>query len=447
MFESLTGIPFFGGFLSTVLPFLIVISIVVAVHEYGHYIVGRWCGIHAEVFSLGFGRVLFARTDKRGTKWQVAAIPMGGYVKFLGDTNAASYGPSESDAPQGASFQSAALWARSATIAAGPIANFLLAILIYTSVLMYNGIAGEEPVIAELPPAVEDATGIRSGDRILTVNDTDVPDFLTLLTLTAGESATPPFVLRIERDGRQIEVVADNIRPPLVVGVRPLSAASRAGILPDDLIVAVDDTPTPDFDTLSRLVQSAEGQRINIVVRRDGQTLSLPMTPSLEDVQLADGSFEKRVIIGVSLRTYLSPATITPTPPEALWIAVQQTFGIITASLDGVRQMIAGNVSPTNLQGPVGIAQVSGETAARGGGEFILLIALISTAIGLMNLFPIPMLDGGHLLFNAYEAIAGQQPSSAVQRVAGALGLAAVLSLMLFATYNDVARLLTTFVL
>jgi regulator of sigma E protease len=214
----------------------------------------------------------------------------------------------------------------------------------------------------------------------------------------------------------------------------------------DDLIIAVGDTATPDFNALSQMVQTAEGQEIVVVVRRGGETLRLPMRPTLEDVQLPDGTFEKRVIIGVSLRTFLSPQTVTPGPLDALRIGVQQTYGVIIASLDGVRQIVAGNVSPANLQGPVGIAQVSGETASRSGIEFILLIALISTAIGLMNLFPIPMLDGGHLLFNLYEAFAGQQPPDRVREIAGALGLATVLSLMLFATYNDIARLLSTFV-
>lgn len=271
MLEVIGTIPVLGGFLTTVLPFLVVIGIVVAVHEYGHYIVGRWCGIEAEVFSLGFGRELVGRVDKHGTRWRIAALPLGGYVKFKGDADASSTTVSgeleDMDAEaKRHTFHGAPLWARTATIAAGPIANFLLAIVIYSTLIGFQGIASDEPVIGDLPPAVEDATGLFSGDRILSVNGVPVESYSQLLEETVTEGAEPPFDLWVERDGERQTVTLNNIETPLVVGVRPLSAASRAGIQVDDLIVSIDDTPTPDFQSLARIVQASEGQDRKSVV-------------------------------------------------------------------------------------------------------------------------------------------------------------------------------------
>jgi regulator of sigma E protease len=450
MFDLIAQIPLIGGLIATVLPFIVVIGIVVFVHEYGHYIVGRWCGIHAKVFSLGFGKELVHWTDKRGTRWRVGALPLGGFVQFLGDANAASQADNAAfqamdEDTRARSFPGAPLWARSATIAAGPIANFLLSIVIYVGFIFYSGIGVDDPVIGPLPPSVAAEVPLSEGDMILSVDGEEIDSFGAFLTATQDITPGTTVPVTLERDGGLRTVELGSTRPPYIVGVRPLSAASRAGIEAGDLIVAVGDTPTPDFESLSGLITSAEGQTINVQVRRGDALLTLPMRPTMEDVQNADGSFTKRVIIGVTISSYLAPQVRTPGPIEAVQIAVGQVWGIITGSLDGLKRIITGEVSAKNLQGPVGIAQVSGETAGQGIAEFILLIALISTAIGMMNLFPIPVLDGGHLVFNLYEAIRGAPPSPRAMEIAMAAGLAAVLSLMVFATYNDIARLLSVF--
>ncbi|MEL7216364.1 MAG: RIP metalloprotease RseP, partial [Pseudomonadota bacterium] len=378
MLEIISLIPIVGPTLATLLPFVIVIAIVVAVHEYGHYIVGRWCGIHAEVFSIGFGRELIGRVDKRGTRWRISALPLGGYVRFQGDMNAASVGASNLTAldaqERRRSFAGAPLWARSATIAAGPVANFILSIVVYTGFVMAMGVSTNEPVIGEIPASVVAETPLQSGDRVLSVDGAPVETFTDLLLATSDGPG--PYAVSVERDGSVVALSLNNPRPPLVVGVRPLSAASRAGIEADDLILAVDGTPTPDFDSLKALVTAAEGQEIQVSVRRGDTVLSLPMRPTLQDVQLADGSYTKQVIIGVSIRSYLTPLTETPGIFAAMGYGAQQTWSVVTNSLDGIRQVIVGNVSAENLQGPVGIAQVSGETAQRSGVEFIALIAL-----------------------------------------------------------------------
>jgi len=444
MIELISNIPLIGGFLATVLPFVVVIGIVVFIHEFGHYIVGRWCGIHAEVFSLGFGKELYARTDKRGTRWRIGALPLGGYVKFLGDADGSSRPDRNSvegmdAATLARSFPGAALWKRALTVLAGPVANFILTIVIYVGLIFWSGVAVDEARIGEIPASVAGETPLMQGDLVTAVNGEPVATFGDLAR--AVSESTAPVELDVIRDGQDLSLDVANLRPPYVAGVRPLSAASRAGIRAGDLLLTADGQDLPDITRLQEIVQGSEGEPLKIVLRRDAQTLTLEMIPTEEDVPQPDGSFARQVIIGVSVSTYLQPQVRAAGPVEAVTLAVDRTISIVTSTFDGIGQMISGNVSPTNLQGPVGIAQVSGETAGQGLTNFIMLIALISTAIGLMNLFPIPVLDGGHLVFYAIEAVTGRVPSGKWVDFAMALGLAMVLSLMLFATYNDITRL------
>ncbi|QPH53990.1 RIP metalloprotease RseP [Pontivivens ytuae] len=443
--EFISDLPIIGGFLGAVLPFIVVIAIVVFVHEFGHYIVGRWCGIHAEVFSLGFGKELWSRTDSRGTVWRIGALPLGGYVKFLGDADGASR-PDQSavegmDAETRArSFPGAALWKRALTVSAGPIANFILTIAIFLGFIAWNGLAVEEPVIGGIPDSVVSATPLQAGDIVRQVGDTEVTTYVEMVEAFSDlpSDTTTPFL--VERDGEVLTLAVPYPRPPYVVGVRPLSAASQAGIEAGDLLLSANDKPLPDFDALLAAVGNSEGVPIDITLRRGDETMTMTMTPRVEDVPTADG-FERRAIIGVTVGTYIEPAVRTAGPIEALSVATSRMFAIITGTIDGIGHMIAGSLSPSNINGPVGIAQVSGETAGQGLTNFIQLIALISTAIGLMNLFPIPVLDGGHLVFYAIEAVTGRQPKGRWVDIAMAVGLAMVLSLMVFATYNDLSRL------
>ena len=446
MIELISQIPLIGGFLATILPFVVVIGIVVFIHEYGHYIVGRWCGIHAEVFSIGFGKELWHRIDRRGTRWRIGALPLGGYVKFLGDADGSSRPDRASvegmDAEERArSMPGAAVWKRALTVLAGPVANFILSIILYTGLVIWSGVAVEEARIGEIPASVQGETPLEQGDLVLSVNGIAVADYGDLALTVAELETNDPVTFEVERDGAVREVVVTGLRPPFVAGVRPLSAASRAGIEAGDLLLEAGGEALPDIETLQRIVQGSEGDPLAISLRRGAETLTLEMVPTEEDVPQPDGSFAKQVIIGVSVTTYLQPEVRAPGPIEAIGIGVDRTVAVVTGTFDGIGQMIAGNVSPTNLQGPVGIAQVSGETAGQGFVNFVLLIALISTAIGLMNLMPIPVLDGGHLVFYGIEAVTGRVPSGKWVDFAMAFGLALVLSLMLFATYNDITRL------
>ncbi|MEO1541720.1 MAG: RIP metalloprotease RseP [Pseudomonadota bacterium] len=444
--ELIGGLDWLGSGAMTMIAFVFVLGIVVFVHEFGHYIVGRWCGIHAEVFSLGFGREIFGWTDSRGTRWRVGPIPLGGYVKFLGDADASSRADhaavAQMDAERRArSFPGAAIWKRSLTVAAGPIANFLLSIVIYAGLLVYSGMTMEVPRLGPVPDVVAETTPLREGDLIRTVEGVPTPTTRQFFEELDANRDTGSIALEVERDGAVVSLTSDILHAPYVSGITPLSSASRAGIRIGDLIVAVGDTPVRNFETLTTLVQASEGNRIDVTVQRGAEQLILPMVPQMQDI-MVDGEFVKRVVIGVQVGTSLSIATETPYLHEALWGGARQTWSVITLSLRGLYNIAIGVLSPQNLNGPVGIAQISGEAVEQGATSFILFIALISTGIGLINLFPIPVLDGGHLVLHGIEALTGRPPSGKWLEFAMALGLAMVLSLMVFATYNDITRFL-----
>lgn len=444
--DFIANIPLIGGFISVVLPFIVVLGIVVFIHEYGHYIVGRWCGIHAETFSLGFGPVMKSWTDKRGTKWQLAAFPLGGFVKFLGDADAASSSDPAAieamdEATRARSFAGASIARRSLTVLAGPVANFILSITIFAGLIMWQGIPTEVPTVGVMKPLPVSPGDLRAGDEILSIGGVTVVDFGDLY-IAAAEMETPgPMTLRVRRDGQEMDVTAPFLLPPLVEGVEPLSPASKAGLEPGDYILRAGDTDLMAFRDLRNVVTVSDGQEIVLRVWRGGEELDLTITPLLRDFEDGKGGFEKRVMIGVSGGLAFEPATRVPPLWTAIYLGARRMVLVITTSLNGLAHMITGDLSPKNLQGPIGIAQLSGETASQGFGTFITFIAIISTAIGMLNLFPIPVLDGGHLMMFAFEAVRGRPPSEKVMRIAMTIGIALVLMLMVFATTNDIMRL------
>ena len=448
--DLIANIPLIRGFLSTVIPFAVVLGIVVAVHEYGHYIVARWCGIHSEVFSIGFGPVLWSRTDRRGTLWQLAAIPLGGYVRFFGDSDGASRADDTVLAGMSAqererSFHGAAVWKRMLTVLAGPVANFLLTIAVFASVVTWQGVAVERPTVGELAATLPPEAGetLRPGDIVLEVNGNPVSSFQDIIQAALGMQPPGPMDFRIERDGNRLDVTSTYAFPPLVQGVEPLSPASRAGLRRGDLILSADGVPLSSFEDLRQAVLGSEEQPLTLAVWRDGEQISLQIAPAERDTQNNDGNFERRVMIGVAGGPLYLPATETPAPWTAIGIGVERMIGVITQSLHGLKSIITGAIGADNLQGPLGIAQVSGETAQQGFLSFIILIGVISTAIGMLNLFPIPVLDGGHFLAFLIEAIRGRPPSPAVMQIAMSIGLGLILLLMVFATYNDIMRLVS----
>ena len=441
-------IPQFSGFLYTVISFVVALSIIVAVHEYGHYIVGRWSGIHAEVFSLGFGPVLWSRVDKHGTRWQVALLPFGGFVKFLGDANAASgkdetaMAEAESDpALLRRTMHGAPIWARSATVAAGPVFNFVLSALVFASVIMFQGEPREQLTVGEMVPLPGVFNELQEGDEILAVAGIEAPSFSDSSNWVSFSQQIPEqqtLEYLITRDGVDLAVNGPNLSPPLVSFVAPRSAASDAGLQPGDVITAIDGQPVVAFAELKELVEDADGKVLLLDVWRAGQVSELALAPRSVDEPQGDGSFSKEWRIGIAGGLAFSPATQNVGPLDALVAGTIQVRTVIEGSLSGLQHMISGKISTCNLSGPIGIAETSSSMASQGAVSFIWFIAILSTAVGMLNLFPIPMLDGGHLMFYAYEAVVGKPPSDLAMRVLMSLGLATVLTLMLFSLSRDI---------
>jgi len=436
-------IPTFGGFLWTVVAFVIALSIIVAVHEYGHYIVGRWCGIHAEVFSLGFGPILWKGTDKHGTQWQLAALPFGGYVKFLGDSDAASGKDGEaisglSEAERERTMHGAKLWKRAATVAAGPIFNFILSILVFGGVILIQGIATDTPTIGKLLTLPQGVGELREGDIIRSVEGHEVTGYEELDALRHVIEPAPLLSYEVERDGEIRVVDGPYVMPPRASSIQPRSAAIDADMEPGDVITAIEGDPVFAFDQLREAVGASDGRALLMEIWRDGETFELALAPRRMDLPKQDGSFETRYLIGVSGGLFFEPLTETPGPFSALGQGVSQTIFIIRSSLSGLWHMVTGAISTCNISGPIGIAETSGAVASQGLDNFIWFIAVLSTAVGMLNLFPVPVLDGGHLVFHAYEAVTGKPPSDKALRVMMTAGLALILSLMVFALTNDI---------
>lgn len=441
--EIVSLFPSFDGTLYTLVAFVIALSIIVTVHEFGHYIVARWSGIHAEVFSLGFGPALLARTDRFGTRWQLAALPFGGYVKFLGDSDATSARGDEAalahmDAQtRRRSIHGAPLWARAATVLAGPAFNFLLSIVVFTAFFLARGVVTDTPVVGELKPMPSPVQELMTGDRILSVGGVATPDSAAFgrVADTLQPTATVPYT--VMRDDTEILVHGPFPFPPLVDGLQPGSAAMDAGIQAGDVILAVDGAPIYAFGQLRDRVVASDGKALLLSVWRSGATLDVTLIPRRVDLPNVDGGFETRWLIGITGSLFFAPQTRTPGPVEALSMGVSQIGIIVRTSLSGLWHMATGKISLCNLRGPIGIAETSGAAASQGLATFIWFIAMLSTAVGLLNLFPVPILDGGHLVFHAWEALRGRPPSDKALSLLMGAGLLVIGAVMALAFSND----------
>ena len=468
MLEAISEIPVLGPAASYAIPFIFVLSVIIFVHELGHYAVGRWCGIGVEVFSVGFGPVVWSRRDRRGTVWQVAALPLGGYVRFLEDS--AGDGTRERPAARealgrsanspgtvgGERFDDASVLRRALTVAAGPMANFVLSVLLFAGLATVNGVATGTMTVGTVLELPGFEFGVRRGDRIAEINGSDVVDFADVqrlisepaapgqeggsVGLTAnGSDVTVRYV--VERDGRFLEVEGDYPLVPFLANVEPLSPASRAGLRAGDLILEVDSRAVRRFSDLRDSVQQAGESEVDLLVWRDGETVRVPIVPTVTDREVSDGVFEKSVAIGVRGKIAFDPELATPGPFRALAIGFSTVAFVVEVSVDGIYHMIIGNIGLENLQGPIGIAHVSGDVASNGILDLLWLLGIISVAIGMLNLLPIPVLDGGHLIMFAYEAGVGRRPSERVLGILTRFGLMALVCLMVLATYNDILRL------
>jgi len=368
MFEIFSGIQDF------VIPFLIILSILVFVHEMGHYLVARWNGVKVEVFSIGFGREIFGWNDKAGTRWKVSLLPLGGYVKMFGDADAASTpdgGLREmTEEEKEVSFHHKRLGQRTAVVAAGPIANFLLAIVMLAGLFVVNG---------------------------------------------------QPFT------------------PPVIGEVKPDSPALAAGFEADDRIIAVDGQSVERFEDLQRIVAlTSPGETLDFTVLRDGGEIVLPTAIGSDRVEDSMGNSSTRGYLGVG-RSGVEYREVGPL--TAVVAAFTETWNLSIGTLKAVGQIITGDRSAEELGGPIRIAQMSGQAVDLGLGTAIWFAAVLSINLGLINLFPIPMLDGGHLLFYAFEAVRGKPLGERAQEYGFRIGLALVLGLMIFVTWNDISNL------
>ena len=437
--ESL--IPAFGNLAYTIVAFVAALSIIVAIHEYGHYIVGKWSGIKAETFSIGFGKVLWSRLDKHGTKWQIAALPFGGFVKFLGDANSASAGADEetmatlSDDERRHTMHGAPLWARAATVFAGPAFNFIFSAVLFTGLAFYYGVPTDDIIVDEayeIPFAEQD---LLPGDIVLSAAGVSLSD------PNSGnfDEVTPERTIAYEiiRDGERREVLGPWLNSTRAGSVSAGQAARAAGVEVGDIIISVDGTEIFDFEHLRQLVGGSEGKAVELELWRDGEILTRSMTPKMLDTPKAGGGFETRFLIGIGSSAPFSRALETPGIGQAAVLGVQGTVRVVTNSVSAIQHLIAGKLSRCALSGPIGIAKTTKLAASDGLASFITIIAALSTAIGFLNLLPIPVLDGGHLVFHAWEATTGRPPNERVLHYLMVGGLTIMLALMLFATTND----------
>jgi len=434
-------VPMFGNFAFMIAAFVVALSVIVAIHEYGHYIVGRWCGIHADVFSLGFGPVVYSRVDQRGTKWQIAALPLGGYVKFMGDANAASVGTdgTVSEADERRTMLGAPLWARAATVAAGPIFNFVLAIAIFAGSIMYQGRSADPLTFGEMRPLPASfASDLREGDVMVAIegvlfNDTE---------RTVAISDLVPIQERLDytvlRGGDEITIDGPYYFPAAVSSVSPRSAADDADIKVNDVITAIDGVPVFAFKQVQDIVLAADGAALDFEIWREGEALTKTIAPRRVDLPKPEGGFETRWLVGITGTIFFEEKTVSVGPFEAVSLGAQGLWNTLTTSLSAMQHILVGQISTCNLSGPVGIAETSGSMAEQGAQSFIWFIGALSAAVGLMNLFPIPVLDGGHLVFYAYEAVTRRKPSDRAVQVFMFLGLSLILSLMTFTILNDI---------
>jgi len=377
--ETITGVfGSSGAWLLTPLGFIFVLTIVVFFHELGHFLVARWCGVTVKAFSIGFGPEIFGFTDKKGTRWRLCWIPLGGYVKFVDDDDVTSSSGKTlkrlTNEQRKGSFRDKPVGARAAVVAAGPIANFLLAVAIFTFIF---------------------------------------------------------------------SVFGQQITSAKVDSIGPGSAAERAGFQPGDLILSIDGELIESFSDMQRIVSASPNQALNFVVKRGDQTVNLVATPEFKEFTDNFGNKMRIGLLGIQRSASPEEWTVKRhNPVEAFVAGVKECYFIVSRSISYLYGIASGREAADQLGGPIRIAQLSGQVATVGFIPLLNFAAIISVSIGLLNLFPIPMLDGGHLLFYGIEAIRGKPLSEYTQEIGFRIGLAFVLMLMIFATWNDLIHMM-----
>ena len=371
-----------AGWTGWIIPFLFGLSVVVFFHELGHFLVARWCGVRVLTFSVGFGPEIVGFDDRYGTRWKLSWIPLGGYVKFFGDDNAASV-PDEAaianmtEAEKRLSFVHQPVGRRAAIVAAGPIANFILAIIIFATIFAFYG----------------------------------------RQTTTA-----------------RVDTVVPN------------SAAAAAGLKPGDVVLAIDGRTIESFSDMQRVVSANAGRTLTFQIDRGGAPMTLTATPALKQSKDGFGNSTCQAVLGVSRS--MAPGDIKTehvNPLAAVWLGTKETWFIIDRTFSYIGGLFTGRECADQLGGPIRIAQISGQVATLGFLPVLHLAAMLSVSIGLLNLFPVPLLDGGHLMFYMVEATRGRPLSAKAQEIGFRIGFAIVVMLMIFTVFNDTIQLLPRF--
>lgn len=444
--------------LLTLAAFAVALGILVVIHEMGHYLVARACGVKILRFSVGFGRVLYQRVDRRGTEWALSAIPLGGYVKML-DAR-------EGEVPEALrdqAFTSKSVWNRIAIVAAGPVFNLVLAALLY-AVLNMMGVKEPAPVLAAPAAGTPGAVaGLAAGDRITAIDGrtvaswgdarwillermTDRARADVAVTTAGGVPAVRSFDFAsvslddMEGDVLGREGIALASPKPIVRSVIAGSAAEQAGLLAGDRIVAVGGRRDPSATEFIQTVQQHADQPLNLDIVRDGVPMTLAVTPRAETVA---GASERVGRVGAQIGGDIELLTIKHGPIESLVLGARKTAEVSWFSLRMLGKMVTGSVSLSNLSGPVTIADYAGQTARIGLEAYIGFLALVSVSLGVLNLLPIPMLDGGHLLYYLVEIVKGSPPPERWMEIGQRAGLSILMVLMAVALFNDFSRLLT----
>jgi regulator of sigma E protease len=441
--------------------FLIVLGILVTFHEYGHYLAARWVGVKVLKFSLGFGPKLIGR-QVGDTEYLVSAIPLGGYVKLFGEEAGESVTPAE----QRQSFIHQSLPNKMLIVAAGPGFNFILSYLIFTGMLAIGSplfvpnIATISPVIeAIIPDSPADQAGLQVKDRIIRANDTDISTLVELYS-TVKETGGRPVTLDVLRNNTvktliltpKVEILPDQPddpqyslgiedHPPVVGGVVANSPAMEAGLQKDDRIIRLNDTPIATWSQMTEIVRSRPGDLLTMTVERGDEIVEIQITPQAEMVRGPDGQEKAIGKIGIKLSgggTILKSDSIFLAP----WDGLKATWNWSELTVVGIVKLFTGEISSKHLGGPLMIASVSGEQAQQGIESVAWLIAILSINLGILNLLPIPILDGGHLFFFACEAVLGRPLGERSREMAQQVGLVLLVFLMVYATWNDISRLL-----
>jgi regulator of sigma E protease len=366
------------GVVGYIVPFLFVLTIVVFFHELGHFLVARWNGVKVLTFSLGFGPELIGFNDRHDTRWKISAIPLGGYVKFFGDESEASTPSSESlsamtPEEKKVSFHHKPVAARAAIVAAGPIANFILAIVIFTALFTFFG----------KPSTTAQVDTVQTG-----------------------------------------------------------SAAEAAGFHPGDVIKTIDGSVIDSFSDMQRIVGTRAGEPMVFGVKRGDGIIELKATPELKEIKDNFGNVHRLGVLGITRATAAGEVTTEKVNPAAAFVlGVKETWFVVDRTIAYIGGVFTGREAADQVGGPLRIAQISGQVATIGLTALIHLAAVLSISIGLLNLFPVPLLDGGHLLFYLFEAVRGRPLSERAQEMGFRIGLGLVLMLMVFATYNDILHL------